>query len=166
LPQDFFYAWLYGHEAIIGTFTGRTKRTEEIVEALKALAEEEISITSTNLGSLLKLTRDAAYKWLKKLEDENVLIRLPEKEGTNVVYQLTEKSDEKIKITIKLSELFDATEKWLGKHGCDTSIVQKPEFKKFYEEKIETIFPGIEVLSLEERIKKLKTEELGLKESF
>ena len=39
-------------------------------------------------------------------------------------------------------------------NGCDTSILQKTEFKKFRQEKIVTAFPGIEVLSLEERIKK------------
>lgn len=35
-------------------------------------------------------------------------------------------------------------------NGCDTSVLQKTEFKKFYQEKIVTEFPSIEVLSLEE----------------
>lgn len=35
----------------------------------------------------------------------------------------------------------------------NTSVLQKTEFKKFYQEKIVTDFPGTEVLSLEEWLK-------------
>lgn len=162
LPQDFYYAWLYGHEAIIGTFTGQTKRYEDVISAITAMKEKSVPITSTTLSHALNLkSRDSGYKWLRRLEDDNIVVRADEKKGTAILYEYAGTIKEPVKVTIKLSDLFDATEKWFKENNIKTtkSRIRKPQFKKFFEEKIETQFPVRDfVLSVEERIAKMAEE--------
>jgi len=151
LPIDFLYAWKYGDEAVIGTFTGETQRYREIKEKVLFLAKNRKKITAANLAEVAGINKDTAYKWLKKMENEK-FIELKSKEEGKRVYMLTRGEVEKTEqIQLSLKRMQEKTLEFLK----EQKIIQEGKIPEVQQEWIAIKLP----LPPEVDLDKLESEE-------
>jgi len=134
-PEDFYHAWKYGDEAILGTFVEMTQRGRDAYEKCQLLAKEGKLLTYSTLASLLNITPQAAGAWLRKFEQIGYVV-LKDRRKRGKVYQLTEESPKDVIISISMSQIYKATEEWIEKNKVESLKAQILGNQNFREEEI------------------------------
>ena len=113
VPQDFLYAWDYGDEAIIGTFTGETQRYREMKDKVKKIAAHDKPITRENLAKIVGVCSvDTAGRWLKRMEDDKVVVLKTREKAGKKIYEYTEKENT-VEVVLSVKRMEELTEKFL-----------------------------------------------------
>lgn len=73
MPIDLYWAVKYLWPAILGTFSGSTKRSVEVWEAVKKITDAGKRLDSTALCALMDITQSKAGEWLKRFANEGRL---------------------------------------------------------------------------------------------
>ena len=74
LPIDLYWATKYLWPAILGTFSGSTKRSDEIWDAIKKITDAGKRLDATSLCTILDIHKTRASDWLKKFANEGRLM--------------------------------------------------------------------------------------------
>jgi len=135
LPEDFYYATLYGKDVIIGTFTGETKRYKQIKDVVEEIGEEGKEITAETLAAVTGLTRNSAQAWLRKMRNNKVIFLKKKKKGKGGprIFVWAEKKGKEIVVDFDTEELYPLVEDYLKqrKSGSVKHELKKAEAKKF-----------------------------------
>jgi len=134
LPDDFYHVALYGKDAIIGTFTGETKRYVEIKEVVKRIAKDEKEISAETLAMMTGLSRNRAQSWLRRMANEKFVL-LDKKKGKagRRVYVWAEEDMREEEVEFNTAELYPSVEAYLNERrsGAQKCVLQKKKSKNF-----------------------------------
>jgi len=148
LPQDFLYAWEYGNEAIIGTFTGETQRYREMKDKVKEIAEHNKPITAENLAKIVGVcSLETARRWLKRMENDKFLLLKERGKAGKRVYSFIEEAGT-VEVELNIEKMYEQTLKFLESVG--QSVTEKCEIKKSEQKILKVRFAVTVCVSVED----------------